>query len=151
MTSSSSFRFRRVIGPSCLQIGQFSNFGWQSLQTTCPLRNWKIGTHLIVLKQTGHSNRVCRSLKCLFTIAPAIFKTECFFQWVRRFSHESTYGRYLFILYGTILAIKQLVRRWFNQMYANVLLAIFCRSKHVTLKKRKTKSAESKHQNWEIL
>ena len=36
-------------------------------------------------------------------------------------------------------------------MYETVLLAIFCRSKHVTLKKRKTKFAESKQQNWDPL
>ena len=73
LTISSSFRFR--IDPSSLQIGQFFNLGWQSLQTTCPLQHWFIGTESIVWKQTGHSRR---SLKC-FSFNFSIFKDkQCF-------------------------------------------------------------------------
>ena len=78
MTISSSFRFRRDIGPSSLQMGQFSNLGWQSSQTTCLLRHWYIGTESIVWKQTGHSRR---SLK-RFSFHFSIFKDKLFyFQW----------------------------------------------------------------------
>ena len=69
-----------------------------------------------------------------------------FFNWLSKLQR-----RYLLPLYGAILAIRQLVKRWFNQMYETVFLAIFCKSKHVTLKKRKTKFAESKQQNWDFL
>ena len=54
---SSSFRHLTGLEPF-LQIGQFSNFGIQVLQVTCPFKHWYIGPDLIDSIGRGYKSLV---------------------------------------------------------------------------------------------